>query len=123
MHAARQSSGGSGDVMKLKILAIVALAVVGIGAVVVAAGGLPKSNAATTQYLTGTVQSGDVTDEVAATGTVATSASYGLAFGSPAHLASSTADSSGGGLTPRAGANVKTQGGGTAQKGGGPAQA
>jgi macrolide-specific efflux system membrane fusion protein len=76
--------------MKLKILAIVALAVIGIGAVVVAAGGLPSSAAASTKYLTGTVQTGDVTDEVAATGTVATSASYGLAFGSPPHLATDT---------------------------------
>ncbi|MFL5674584.1 MAG: efflux RND transporter periplasmic adaptor subunit [Chloroflexota bacterium] len=103
--------------MKLKILAIVALAVVGIGAVVVAAGGLPKSNAATTQYLTGTVQTGDVTDEVAATGTVATSASYGLAFGSPAHLASSTADSSGGGSTTWTVTEVKPKVGDTVKKG------
>ena len=73
--------------MKLKILSIIGLAVVGIGAVVVAAGGLPSGNAATTQYLTGTVATGDVTEDVAATGTVATSASYGLSFGSPAHLA------------------------------------
>ena len=85
--------------MKLKILAIVALAVVGIGAVVVAAGGLPSSAAASTRYLTGTVQTGDVTDEVAATGTVATSASYGLAFGSPAHLASTTAAAANGSAT------------------------
>ena len=66
--------------MKLKILAIVGLAVIGIGAVVVAAGGLPTSAATTTQYLTGTV---------------ATSASFGLAFGSPAHLASDTAAGNG----------------------------
>jgi macrolide-specific efflux system membrane fusion protein len=85
--------------MKLKILAIVALAVVGIGAVVVAAGGLPSSSAASTRYLTGTVQTGDVTDQVAATGTVATSASYGLAFGSPAHLASDTAAAANGSTT------------------------
>ena len=100
--------------MKLKILAIVALAVVGIGAVVVAAGGLPSSSAASTRYLTGTVQTGDVTDEVAATGTVATSASYGLAFGSPAHLASATAAASNGSTTwtvtevkPKVGDTVK----------------
>ena len=63
---------------------------VGIGAVVVALGGLPTSDAATTQYLTGAVATGDVTDDVAATGTIATSASYGLSFGSPAHLAGAT---------------------------------
>ena len=59
--------------MKLKILAIVALAAVGIGAAFVAVGGLPSSAASTTQYLTGAVTTGDVTDEVAATGTVAAS--------------------------------------------------
>jgi len=73
--------------MKLKILAIVALAAVGVGAAFVAVGGLPASAESTTQYLTGAVTTGDVADDVAATGTVATSASYGLAFGTPAHLA------------------------------------
>src|SRR3954452_12301122 len=76
--------------MKLKILAIVALAVIGIGAVVVAAGGLPSRAAASTKYLTGTVQTGDVTDEVAATGSRATSAPYGLPFGGPARLSTDT---------------------------------
>ena len=65
--------------MKLKILAIVALGAVGVGAAFVALGGLPASAAATTQYLTGAATTGDVTDDVAATGTVATTASYGLA--------------------------------------------
>ena len=77
--------------MKLKILAIVALAAVGVGAAFVAVGGLPASAASKTQYLTGAAATGDVADDVAATGTVATSASYGLAFGTPAHLASSDA--------------------------------
>src|SRR6266576_3332912 len=76
--------------MKLKILAIVALGVVGIGAAFVAAGGLPASAAATTQYLTGAVATGDVADDVAATGTVAATASYGVSFGSPVHLASAS---------------------------------
>ena len=58
--------------MKLKILAIVALGVVGIGAAFVALGGLPASASATTQYLTGAVTTGDVSDDVAATGTMAT---------------------------------------------------
>ena len=73
--------------MKLKILAIVALAVVGIGAAFVALGGLPASASATTQYLTGAVTTGDVSEDVAATGTLAATASYGLSFGSPAHVA------------------------------------
>ena len=77
--------------MKLKILAIVALAAVGVGAAFVAVGGLPASAASKTQYLTGAATTGDVADDVAATGTVATSASYGLAFGTPAHLAGADA--------------------------------
>lgn len=44
--------------MKLKILAILALAVVGIGAAFVAVGGLPASAASTTRYLTGAVATG-----------------------------------------------------------------
>ncbi len=76
--------------MKLKILAIVALAAVGIGAIVVAAGGLPTTSASTTQYLTGAATTGDVTNDVAATGTIAPSASYGVTFGAPAHLAGAT---------------------------------
>jgi macrolide-specific efflux system membrane fusion protein len=89
----------TGDVMKLKILAIVALAIVGVGAIFVAAGGLPTSAASATQYLTGAVTTGDVTDDVAATGTVAASASYGVAFGTPAHLAGATATSASGSTT------------------------
>jgi macrolide-specific efflux system membrane fusion protein len=80
--------------MKLKILAIVALGVVGVGAAFVAVGGLPATAASTTRHLTGTVATGDVTDDVAATGSVASSASYGAAFGTPAHLAGATAASS-----------------------------
>ncbi|MFL5716553.1 MAG: efflux RND transporter periplasmic adaptor subunit [Chloroflexota bacterium] len=101
--------------MKLKILAIVALAVVGIGAVVLAAGGLPTSAAASTRYLTGTVQTGDVTDEVAATGSVATSASYGLTFGSPAHLA--TDSDAANGSTTWTVTEVKAKVGDTVKKG------
>ena len=76
--------------MKLKILAIVALGVVGVGAAFVALGGLPASASSTTQYLTGAVTTGNVTNDVAATGTMATTASYGLSFGSPAHVAGAT---------------------------------
>src|SRR3954447_23405335 len=110
-----RSSVVSGDAMKLKILAIVALAVVGIGAVVLAAGGLPTSAAASTRYLTGTVQTGDVTDEVAATGSVATSASYGLTFGSPAHLA--TDSDAANGSTTWTVTEVKPKVGDTVKKG------
>jgi len=81
--------------MRLKILAIVALTAVGIGAAFVALGGLPANAATTTQYLTGAVATGDVTDDVAATGTIATTASYGLAFGTAPHLAGDAAGDAG----------------------------
>jgi macrolide-specific efflux system membrane fusion protein len=102
--------------MKLKILAIVALAAVGLGAAYMTLGGLPATAASTTQYLTGAVATGDVTDDVAATGTVATSASYGLSFGSPAHLAGATAASTGGSTTWTA-TDVKVKVGDTVKKG------
>jgi macrolide-specific efflux system membrane fusion protein len=73
--------------MKLKILAIVALGVIGVGAAFVALGGIPASTSAASQYLTSQVATRDVTDDVAATGTVAAASSYGLAFGTKAHLA------------------------------------
>jgi RND family efflux transporter MFP subunit len=82
--------------MKLKILAIVALAVVGVGAALVAlGGGLPTTAASTTRYLTSAVATGDVTDQVAATGSVAASDSYGVSFGTPAHIAGAAAAASG----------------------------
>src|SRR6185437_9358948 len=87
-------SSASEASMKLKLLAIAVLVVVGVGAAYVAIGGLPTSAASTTRYLTGTASTGNVSDDVAATGTVATTASYGLAFGSPAHLASADSSSS-----------------------------
>lgn len=80
--------------MKLKIAAIVVLLLAGAGALYVSFGGLPTSAAAASTYLTAAAVVGDVSNTVAATGSVASSASYGLAFGSPAHLASSTASSS-----------------------------
>ena len=78
--------------MRLKIVAIVALAVVGVGAAFVALGGLPASAAETTRYLTAAAATGDVTDDVAASGTVAPTISYGLAFGTAPHLAGAAAD-------------------------------
>jgi macrolide-specific efflux system membrane fusion protein len=100
--------------MKLKIVAIVALGVVGVGATFVAVGGLPASAASTTQYLTGAVTTGDVTDDVAATGTVATTDSYGTSFGSTAHIAGEAAD---GGATAWHVAQVKVKVGDAVKKG------
>ena len=81
--------------MKVKLLAIVLLLVVGGAAIVVTLGGLPRSAAAATSYLTSTAAIGDVSDDVAATGSVASSATWTLAFGSePTDSSSSTASSS-----------------------------
>lgn len=79
--------------MKLKVLLILVLVVAGAGAVFVSMGGL-AARAATATYLTATAATADVSDDVAATGAVASTASYGLAFGSPAHLASASSSSS-----------------------------
>jgi macrolide-specific efflux system membrane fusion protein len=100
--------------MRLKILAIVVLGAVGIGAAFVAMGGLPSTAATTTEYLTGAVTTGDVTDDVAATGTVATTASYGLSFGAPAHLAGATTS---GGSGPWTVTDLKVTVGDTVKKG------
>jgi macrolide-specific efflux system membrane fusion protein len=100
--------------MKLKIIAILVLAAVGIGAGFVALGGLPASAASTPQYLTGAVATGDVTDDVAATGTVAVTASYGAAFGVPGHLAGAT---TAGGSTTWTVTAVKVKVGDTVKKG------
>jgi RND family efflux transporter MFP subunit len=70
--------------MKLKLAAIAILTVVGIGAIAFVIA--PSGSADDTTYLTAPVERGDVNDEVAATGTVATTAVYGLAFGTPARL-------------------------------------
>ena len=100
--------------MRLKILAIVALAAVGIGAAFMAVGRLPTSAASTTQYLSGAVTTGDVTDDVAATGTVSATVSYGLAFGTPAHLAGAATN---GGSTTWTATDVKVAIGDTVKKG------
>jgi membrane fusion protein, macrolide-specific efflux system len=71
--------------MKLKLFLILILVVAGGGAIFVSMGGL-SANAAATTYLTTPAAVGDVSDDVAATGAIETAASYGLAFGSPAHL-------------------------------------
>jgi multidrug efflux pump subunit AcrA (membrane-fusion protein) len=102
--------------MKLKILAIVVLAAVGVGAAFVTLGGLPASAASTTQYLTGAVATGDVADDVAATGTVATTASYGVAFGAPTHLAGATT-AAGGASTTWTTTKVSVKVGDTVKKG------
>jgi membrane fusion protein, macrolide-specific efflux system len=67
--------------MRLKLFAVVLLLVVGAGAIYVTLGGLPRSAAAATTFLTGAAAVADVTDDVAATGSIASSATWSLAFG------------------------------------------
>jgi len=79
--------------MKLKLFAIVLLLVVGGGALVFTFGGFPRGAAAATTFLTATASVADVRDDVAATGSVASSATWDLAFGS-APVAGGSTDSS-----------------------------
>jgi macrolide-specific efflux system membrane fusion protein len=81
--------------MKLKIVLILILIVAGGGAIFVSMGGLAAQATAST-YLTSTAAVGDVSDDVAATGAIAPVTSYGLAFGSPPHLATNSSDGTGG---------------------------
>jgi macrolide-specific efflux system membrane fusion protein len=87
--------------MKLKVVAIVVLLVVGGAALVVGTGVLPRNTAAATTYLTSAASVADVSDDVAATGSVAASTSWSLAFGSaPTVGAASSSSSSSGASTP-----------------------
>jgi macrolide-specific efflux system membrane fusion protein len=78
--------------MRLKIVAVIGLLLVGGAAVFMTLGGLPTSAAATTTYLTSTAAVADVSDDVAATGAIASSKSWALVFGA---AADSTASQSG----------------------------
>ena len=100
--------------MKLKILAVVVLGAVGVGAAFVALGGVSAGSATSTRYLTSPATIGDVTVDVAATGTVASSASYGLVFGAAAHLVDDEGGS--GGLTSTV-TKVEVKVGDTVKKG------
>lgn len=86
--------------MRLKLIALVVLLAVGIGTTAWAMGALGAGAAAAPDYLTAAVTRGDVTQDAAATGTVATTASYGLAFGGPPRLI--TAGSTAGGSSTTA---------------------
>ena len=86
--------------MRLKLVAIVVLLVVGGAAVFVTLGGLPRNASAATTFLTGTAAIADVSDDVAATGSIASSATWSLAFGSaPTTLAEPANASSDGAWT------------------------
>jgi len=76
--------------MKLKLFAILALIVAGGGAILVSLGGLPTSAASSTTYLTSAAVVGNISNDIAATGTIAASTRYALAFGSAAQMLTST---------------------------------
>ncbi|HEY7131498.1 MAG TPA: efflux RND transporter periplasmic adaptor subunit [Candidatus Limnocylindrales bacterium] len=81
--------------MKLKLLAIVALLVIGGAALLVAVGGFPRGAAAAVTYLTSTATVTDVSNDVASTGSIAAATSWSLAFGSaPTTGDASSSDSS-----------------------------
>ena len=78
--------------MKRRILALVVLVAIGIAALAVTFGGLGAAAATTTQYLTTPATLGDVTDEVAATGSLAAATTYGLVFGADPYLTDGSDD-------------------------------
>jgi membrane fusion protein, macrolide-specific efflux system len=78
--------------MRLKILALAVLIAVGVAALGVSVGGLGTGTTIATEYLTSDAALGDVTDEVAATGSLAAATSYGLAFGSDPWLVGDNED-------------------------------
>ena len=80
--------------MKLKLLAIVVLIVAGAGAIFVSVVGLPTSAASSATYLTSAAVVGNISNDIAATGTIAASTRYGLTFGSEAQLLTSATTTS-----------------------------
>jgi macrolide-specific efflux system membrane fusion protein len=68
--------------MRLKLAVIVVLLAVGGGAIAVATGVLSPTATTATTLLTATAATTDVTDEIAATGTVQAASQYTLEFGS-----------------------------------------
>jgi macrolide-specific efflux system membrane fusion protein len=68
--------------MRWKLVAIVVLLAVAGGAIAVSLGAFNGGTAAATSFLTAAATTTDVTDEVTATGTVASTESWDLAFGS-----------------------------------------
>ena len=84
--------------MKLRVLVILVLLAAGAAAVFVSVGGLPTGGPSTAStYLTATAATGDVTDEVAATGTIAPTATWVLGFGAGPQLVTATTTAAGSG--------------------------
>jgi RND family efflux transporter MFP subunit len=72
--------------MKRKLLALVMLVAIGAAAMAVTFGGFGAAAATTNQYLTTPATVGNITDEVAATGSLAAATTYGLVFGTDPYL-------------------------------------
>lgn len=85
--------------MKLKLFLIFLLVVGGSAAVFVSVVGFPASAAGGTTYLSSAAAVGDVTAEIAATGTIETTATYSLAFGREGRLATDDTGNASGATT------------------------
>jgi membrane fusion protein, macrolide-specific efflux system len=72
--------------MRRKLLAIAVLVALGVGALAISVGGVGAQATATNDYLTSEASVGDITDQVAATGSLAAATTYGLVFGAPPYL-------------------------------------
>ena len=77
--------------MKRKLLALVVLVVIGVAAVAMTFGGFGAAAATTTQYLSSPATVGDVSEDVAATGSLAAATTYGLLFGMDPYLVTANA--------------------------------
>lgn len=77
--------------MRRKLLALAVLVALGVGAVAVSFGVVGAKPATASEYLTTPATVGDVTNDVAATGALASATTYGLVFGSSPYLATTNA--------------------------------
>ena len=82
--------------MRWQVLAIVALLVVGLGALGLAVFGPGLAGNRTTNYLTSPVTRADVVDQAVANGTISAALTYGLSFGTDPHIVDSSSASAGG---------------------------
>src|SRR6476646_4537479 len=77
--------------MRRKLLALVVLVALGVGAVAVSFGVVGAKPATASEYLTTPATVGDVTNDVAATGALASATTFGLVLVSSPYLATTNA--------------------------------
>jgi multidrug efflux pump subunit AcrA (membrane-fusion protein) len=82
--------------MRWQVLAILALLVVGLGAVGLAVFGPGLAGNRTSNYLTSPVTRTDVVDQAVANGTISAAVTYGLSFGADPHIVSDSSSSAAG---------------------------